>query len=951
MPRLLQRYLLALLLGLVGLWLNEARVSFLTEGTPLFLLGEAAVMVSFVSLGTGAGLLSAAVSLIPLMDPHDATTLVTGAYAVEAWAACLLFRRFGSLVFADTLYWFAAGWILDAALYGGVIGLSADYVTLLFIKQVFNGILSALAAEAVLRLPGVGAWLPARDSILLPKLKQYVFSRVVFVVMIPTLALAALYTHTAYDGQVAHIQERQQRRAQEVGAAVRELLSEREGHLDRLARRIETGGALRRVVPGSILDAFRAGHPEFLDVGVADARGRLAGAAHRTVSGEAWFRAVEDLQRPYVGPLVASEGGPGVVLARPLLGPAERFDGLVFGLLPPSAFLSLLAAASPDPGELVTLLDQGERVIVSRDARLPAGTLLQVHLPRATPPLEISRSFSYYPPRDGSVGSRLGIDLRYASAQKLSVSGWEVLVERPAAALYRDVMPTAYRILLFIVITLLLIYAVVARFAVRVSRPLLAINAAATDIAAGRFPGESSLEELARNPIDEIQSVAFHFLNMQDALAYRDALTGLPNRQLFLDRLGLAVAQARRSRESLAVLFLDLDRFRVVGDSLGHATGNALLRQVGERLQSTLRQGDTVARVGGDEFAVLVREVAQAEDAVRVARKLLDGLRAPFALNGRELFLTASLGASFYPNDGEVPEALLKNADTAMYRAKAEGRDTYRLYAASMNDRALEQLALESALRKALGQGEFVVHYQPLVDLRSGRVEGAEALVRWQHPDLGLLGADQFIALAESSGIILSIDAWVMRTACARAREWRALYDPGMKVEVNLSARQFQQPDLVSEVTRCLEETGLPPQSLEIEITERTAMRDVALSVETLRALRGLGVRISLDDFGTGYSSLSYLKTLPVDTVKLDQSFVRDVATDPGDAAIATAVIAMAHSLDLRVVAEGVETHDQLDFLRRQGCDAMQGHLFSGPMPAERLEAVLSRQLVSPQAD
>ena len=518
-------------------------------------------------------------------------------------------------------------------------------------------------------------------------------------------------------------------------------------------------------------------------------------------------------------------------------------------------------------------------------------------------------------------------------------------MDLPAEVLHRDMMPTAYRILVLLVATLALLYAAVARFASRVSRPLQALNAAANEIAAGRFPREGAIDALGQSPIEEIQNVALHFLGMRDALAYRDALTGLPNRQLFLDRLGQAVAQARRSGESLAVLYLDFDRFRVVEDSLGHSAGNDLLRKLAHRLQRCLREGDTVARLAADEFAVLLHHVVHADDATKVAAKLLEAVRPPIDVQGRELSVTASLGIACFPSDGDLPETLLKNADTAMYRAKGEGRDTYRLYHHAMNDRALEQLSLEGALRKAISQGnELLAYYQPLVSLATGRIEGAEALVRWTHPERGLLGAGQFISVAEASGLIVAIDNWMLYAACAQAREWRERGHDAFRVEVNLSARQFQLPDLVAAVTRCLKDTGLPPEALEIEITESIAMRSVARSAEILRKLRELGVRISLDDFGTGYSSLSYLKTLPVDTVKLDQSFVRDITTDRGDAAIATAIIAMAHSLDLRVVAEGVETEEQLDFLRTHGCDTVQGFLFGRPVPPEEFEILIERQ-------
>jgi diguanylate cyclase (GGDEF)-like protein len=952
-----RRYLLGVLLGLCGLWLNEVTVSLLTRETPQFIFGGAAVLVCFVSLGTGPGLVAALISLLRLLQPGDAAALATVVYVVEAWAACLLYRRYGSLVFAVTAFWFSAGWILDVVVYGGLVGLGRDFLTLLFIQQVFNGILNALIAEAVLRLPGVRSFLPARDSILPASLQQYVFNRVVFVVMIPSLALAVLFTRTSYEAHIIRAQAREQGAAQEMRTALHNFLFDRANTISRLARMVENDRAARDQGVMGLLDRFRREQPEFRRLDLADAQGDVILSSSptparlpRNVGSTRYFReARTELRTTYASfarPAL-EDSLPLLVVAHPLLDREGRFRGAVLGVLGSTVLAPLLDGLRAHPDEIVTLFDQDYGVLYSSDPHRPAGGSLGGYPPVEAVSREPARSFSYFPRPDGSLESVLGINMRHSSFQRISLAGWGVLVDLPARSLHRDMMPTAYRILLFLVLTLLLLYAVVTRFARRVSEPLLAINGAANDIAAGRFPGEASLEDLARNPIEEIQSVAFHFLTMRDALAYRDTLTGLPNRQLFLDRLGLALVQARRSREGLAVLYLDLDRFRLVEDSLGHATGNELLRIVAERLQRCVREGDTVARLGADEFVVLIRQVTHAEDAARVARKVLDGLRPPLVVQSRELMVTGSVGISLYPSDGEEAETLVNTAHMAMHRAKSEGWDTYRLYTAAMNDRALEQLALEVALRKAVGQGEFVVHYQPLLDLHRGRVEGAEALVRWQHPTLGLLGAQQFIALAEASGLIVSIDSWVLRVACARALAWRQNGRPDLKVEANLSARQFQQRDLVGEVTRCLQDTGLPPAALEIEITERIAMQDVARSVDILRALRRLGVRISLDDFGTGYSSLSYLKTLPVDTVKLDQSFVRGVTTDPGDAAIATAIIAMAHSLDLRVVAEGVETREQLSFLQDQGCDSVQGHLFSPAVPAESIEALLGQSLES----
>ena len=423
-------------------------------------------------------------------------------------------------------------------------------------------------------------------------------------------------------------------------------------------------------------------------------------------------------------------------------------------------------------------------------------------------------------------------------------------------------------------------------------------------------------------------------------LAYHDTLTGLPNRQLFLDRLNLAISHAHRTAQRLAVFFLDLDRFKIINDSLGHAIGDRLLQAISQRLTALLREGDTVTRIGGDEFTILVPHLQHSDDAIVVARKVRDALKHPIELDGRELYVSTSIGISLYPNDGEDATALLRNADAAMYRAKAQGRDTFRLYAPAMNAKALEQLALENSLRKGITNGELLMHYQPIVSFENSRVTGVEALIRWNHPELGLLFPADFVTVAEATGLIGPLGEWALKEACAQVKEWR---DRGLMLHAscNLSVRQIQQLDFVDTIASILEETRLPTGALELEITESIAMQSDDDTIEKLRAVKRLGVRISIDDFGTGYSSLSALRLFPVDSLKIDQSFVHDITATSGDAAIATAVIAMAHSLDLTVIAEGVETEGQLAFLRGRGCNAYQGYYVSHPLAAEECEAVI----------
>jgi len=425
-------------------------------------------------------------------------------------------------------------------------------------------------------------------------------------------------------------------------------------------------------------------------------------------------------------------------------------------------------------------------------------------------------------------------------------------------------------------------------------------------------------------------------------LAYHDALTTLPNRLLFKDRVTVAISHAQRHDSRVAVLFLDLDRFKVINDSLGHNIGDQLLQAVAARVQSCVRDSDTVARLGGDEFTLLLPELTHAEDAALVAQKILEAVRYPFHIEGREFYITTSIGISVYPEDGPDAETLIKSADTAMYQAKEQGRDNYQLFNALVNAKALQRIALEHGLRRSLSHHEMAVHYQPIFDFRTGRITGMEALLRWTDPELGPIGPATFIPLAEAIGVMIPIGTWALRVACAQAKEWHDAGFDTLSLAVNLSVCQLQQPDLVNLVRDILAETGLPARLLELEITESTAMQSPEASIRTLYELKRLGIRISLDDFGTGHSSLAYLKRFPIDTLKIDQSFVRDITRDPDTAAIVTAIIAMGHSLRLKVIAEGVEFRDQASFLKRCGCDQMQGYLINAPMPAAELGAILA---------
>ena len=439
-------------------------------------------------------------------------------------------------------------------------------------------------------------------------------------------------------------------------------------------------------------------------------------------------------------------------------------------------------------------------------------------------------------------------------------------------------------------------------------------------------------------------------------LAYYDTLTGLPNRLLFTEQVQRGIAHAQRQGQQVAIMFIDLDHFKRVNDTLGHGAGDELLRVVSSRLATSIRALDSVtrsasdpdvnsiARLGGDEFIVMLSDVCRVADVASVARRLAATLNEPVTVQSTELYVSGSVGVAMYPTDGTDIDTLLMNADTAMYRAKEAGRGGVQFYDRSMNARALDRLLMETMLRRALERGEFVLHYQPRIELASGHIVGAEALIRWQHPERGLVSPDEFIPLAEATGLVIPIGEWAIAAACRQSAAWHAAGLRAVPVAVNLAATHLRERGLPDLVARALHQHSLPPSSLEIEVTESVLMADPELSVENARRLSAIGVGLSIDDFGTGYSSLSYLKRLPITALKIDKSFVRDLATDPDDAAIISAIIAMAHTLKLKVVAEGVETEAQCAFLKASGCDEFQGYLFSRPVEACEFARLLEQQ-------
>lgn len=452
---------------------------------------------------------------------------------------------------------------------------------------------------------------------------------------------------------------------------------------------------------------------------------------------------------------------------------------------------------------------------------------------------------------------------------------------------------------------------------------------------------------LLRNTVGEPQSFIIQVQDINDRkyieqqllfIANHDPLTGLFNRLKFHNRLTQTLSSVRRNDTIFALLFLDLDRFKLINDTLGHRIGDLLLQAVSERLKNSVRSNDTLARLGGDEFIMLLSNIHHIDDVARIAQKTIELLLQPFTVESNDIVITASIGISVYPDDGKNSQTLLMNADTAMYMAKERGKNNYQFYTQEMTEKSLERMTIERGLRYALTHYEFKLHYQPQIDSASGHAVSVEALIRWQHPEWGLVNPSRFIGVAEETGLIVPIGIWVLRTACLQAKSWQDNDGPFTHVAVNLSARQFLEMDLFQTIQEVLAETGLKPSSLELEITESAIMQDLERTQQVLQQLYALGVRLSIDDFGTGYSSLTYLRRFPVHSVKIDHSFVRDIPGEEGGMTLVRAIIALAHELKLSVTAEGVETEEQLAFLKNHKCDMLQGYIFSKAVPAEQLE-------------
>lgn len=690
-------------------------------------------------------------------------------------------------------------------------------------------------------------------------------------------------------------------------------------------------------------------NPTFANIGVINPSGFVICSAVAQPAGKLtsvaqaeWFqRAMREdqlvLGKPFVGPITGRWVS---VLALPLHDKHGAIKGLLALPIDLVNFTPLARDAELPKGSQIGIVDSAG-TIIARSGEPEKWVGKNV---RGTPIIDLMIA------RKNGQAESVGVDhvTRLFGFASIPGTDWVAGAGIPRKALFSAISGYVLRNLAIGLAMVLTVAVLAYLFSRRIVRPIRAISDTAKSIAQGKLDTRVAVD----GPI-EIADVADQFNAMLDIreeaverisyLAQYDVLTNLPNRNLFRDRLEQAMMRAQRNETLVALMFIDLDRFKEINDTLGHPVGDQVLQKVAERLKHFLRDVDTIARLGGDEFTIVLEGVHDVPQIATAAQKVRDALVQPLLVDDREIFVSASIGISIYPFDVEEIDALLKNADIAMYQAKQDGGDAYHFFEAEMNAHTFEHLELEGRLRRALARNQFTLHYQPQVSIANGRIIGAEALLRWHDEELGMIAPARFIPLAETTGLIVPIGEWVLHTACAQNKAWQDAGCAPIPIAVNLSPRQFRQANLLEKITQTLEQTGLHPNYLELEITESTIMHQAEKTIGLLEQLHAMGVRLSVDDFGTGYSSLSYLKRFPVHKLKIDQSFVRDINLDPDDAAIVTAVIAMARSLNVLTIAEGVETEEQLAFLDALKCAEYQGYYFAKPMPADEFCALLRR--------
>lgn len=944
-----------------------------------YLFGSIAVLIAARLYGTLWGALVAvfAGSYTYVLWHHPYSIII---FTCEALVVGMLGRRKNANIIAmDSIYWVLIGMPMSWLFHYSILNMTETTTLLIVIKQGVNGVFNALLATLVITYLPVRRWAGGAKANEPVSLLQTLFNLLMAFVMLTALAFMIKDNMWVKKEMESDIRTEIFAESSRIADSLTSWHMEHMEALTGLARQAAKTDMQPSVRLQQSTEDFKEALPDFVRIHVDSAAGTSITFAPAidengrpsvglNFSDRPYYQKLKSTLKPVMSDIFTGRVGvpaPVVTMGVPVIS-ENSFNGYVIGTLNLDNIKKLLEQGTECGVMEATLIDGKGQVIASTHDDVAPMEKFDRKQDGEIRPLDAG-IYQWLPRPEKNLAEAVRWQKSYYVLETPVNPGlpWTLVMEISVAPYQKDLQRhNIYSMsgMLAVIVLALLAAGFVSR---RLAKPMYSLARVTTNLP-GKILHRQAID-WPNSSITEISSLVGNFkimaatlrqnfmalweekehaqelLGQMEHQAYHDPLTDLPNRMLFNDRLNMAMAHARRGKEMLAILFFDLDQFKTVNDTLGHAAGDRLLQEVAGRLAGCLRERDTSARMGGDEFTMLLPQLADAEGAAKVARKVLDVLQQPWIINGHEFHITASIGIAIYPNDGEDAETLMKHADIAMYRAKEQGRNNYQLYTPAMNARIMERQAMENSLRHALEREEFTVYYQPQVHTGTGRITGAEALVRWQHPEQGLVYPADFIPLAEETGLIVPIGEWVLRSACAQNKAWQDAGLPPVRVTVNISAYQFRQQNLVETVARALGETGMDPQWLELEITESAAMEDVDFTITVLRELSAMGIQLAIDDFGTGYSSLYYLKRFPIHTLKIDRYFVRDVLNDPEDAALVSTIIVLAQNLRLKVIAEGVETKEQLHFLKEHRCAEMQGYLFSKPVPAGEFETLLNQ--------
>lgn len=870
-------------------------------------------------------------------------------------------KKESNYVLLDTLYWVLIGMPMVWFSYHFLLEMNSTASLTIMLKDVVNGIFNTLIASLILTYSPIPKWFRIYKKDNSVSLYAILFNMFVAFIIIPLLLVIVMIGREEIIRINKQIQEETDSQSDIIQSDINQWLKV---HLDAIVQLSKLSSKTSPTEIDSLQQFttyFKQTFPDFHSMYVANASGTtLAFYPLHNEYGEStlglnfsfrsYFTKMKNNGQPVISDLLISRGSvsePIITIGVPIV-VDQQFQGIAAGALNLN-YINEKIKNLTDENMHITIVDRNNQLIAS--TRSSHFVMQEYDWQDGGKVYELEKNLFYWFPKN--IENSMESWERSSYIKILNISGpadWTIIVESLVAP-YRDNLYVSYIKTLTILLIFGLIAIIISIFISRsIVRPITQLTQSTTYLPT-KILGMNSVR-WPKSYMSEIDTLINNFKTMSERihkmfhkiqqLAYYDSLTGLPNRVLFNEKLNLIIEQSKMNQQKLAVLFIDMDRFKIINDTLGHGNGDLLLRKIAKILKNHIRHDDIISRMGGDEFTLALLNRTR-EQTAKLADKIISSFSHPIDINGNEVFITPSIGIAMYPDDGQDHELLLKNADQAMYAAKEKGKNKFQFYLSDMDEATTNKMILETMLHKALDNDEFELYYQPRIDLITGAITGMEALLRWRQPQRGWISPDEFIPIAEETGLINQIGEWVLRSACAQNKAWQDAGYPSIAVSVNLSVRQFREQTLVHLIPQVLTETGLEASYLELEITENISMNNMDYVLSILQEIKKLGVRISMDDFGTGYSSLSYLQRFPIDQLKIDQSFIRDLQDHQDNNSIVKAIISMAHSLGLSVIAEGVETEFQSTLLRKMNCDEIQGYLISKPLPPEKIKVFLAK--------